>query len=344
MAFRSPVYDEVKERVSLADYAADVLEVRNRYHNGDPCQCVCPVCGSGSGPKGTAALTLNPNDPKRWHCFSHGEGGDIYDLAGAVNGTDKADEQLAIVAEWAGLDLDGLRRPSLAARMQNSFMRQQRQEERRRKAEELQAVWKANRKAEAERLHQLMQEPLSDKALAYLSERGIDEATAERWRIGYDAKAKRIVIPYPGSDYYHADRDITGSAYRNRYDKPKMADVGPEPMWNPGALDSEFIVMVEGQLDALAVADLGFEAVACGGVGTAPTLKAMRERGGYDGSVLLMFDNDKAGREASARALSQLTEPSITVFHDWPEVIKDPFEWWQCDPDKLKAAIQKEVR
>lgn len=344
VAFRSPVYDEVREQVSLAEYAADVLEVRSHYYNGDPCTCVCPVCGSGEGPNGTAALTLSPSDPLRWYCFAHGKGGDIFDLAGAVNGTDNIHEQLALVAEWARLDLDGLRRPTLQARMQMAYNRQKRKQERERKQQELEKHWQIGREVEAEWLHNVTSRPLAKPALDYLASRGIDEQTANRWRLGYDARAERIVIPYVGSDYYHADRDITGSKWRHKYDKPRLGDVGPEPMWNPGALESDVVVMVEGQFDALAVGEAGFAAVACGGVGTAPTLAEIRSRGGYDGMVLLMQDNDEIGHKAAMSALEQFGSLcSVAVFHEWPEGIKDPFEYWQADPQGLMLALNRAV-
>lgn len=343
--FNSPVYDEVREQVSLAEYVEDTLEVRSRYYNGEPATCVCPVCDSGNGPNGSAALTLNPRDPFKWFCFAHYGGGDIFDLVGAVNGTTNAHEQLALAAEWAHLDLDGLRRPTLKARMEMTYNRLKRQQERERKAAELEAVWMANRKTEAKWLREHLSWPLGRSALEYLAKRGIDEETAKRWRLGHDAISERIIIPYAGSDYYHADRDITGKASRHKYDKPRFNDVGPEPMWNPSALDADLVVMVEGQFDALAVAEVGFASVACGGVGHAPTLAEIKSRGGYDGTILLMHDNDKAGREAAQKAMQALAanDVSLAVFSDWPEGIKDPFEWWQQDPHGLMLAINRAV-
>lgn len=343
--FNSPVYDEVREQVSLAEYVEDTLEVRSRYYNGEPATCVCPVCDSGNGPNGSAALTLNPRDPFKWFCFAHYGGGDIFDLVGAVNGTTNAHEQLALAAEWAHLDLDGLRRPTLKARMEMTYNRLKRQQERERKAAELEAVWMANRKTEAKWLREHLSWPLGRSALEYLAKRGIDEETAKRWRLGHDAISERIIIPYAGSDYYHADRDITGKAYRHKYDKPKFEQVGSEPLWNPQALNSDLVVVVEGQFDALAVGDVGFEAIACGGVGLAPMLSEIKARGGYGGTVCLMFDADKAGSDATGEAMSKLSslEVSFAVLRDYPDGIKDPFEWWQHDAHELMLAINRAV-
>lgn len=345
MAFNLNVFEEVREQVLPAEYAAETLEVRSHYYNGEPATCVCPICGSGEGPHGTAALTLNPHDPHRWYCFAHGGGGDIFDLVGAVNGTDNKNEQLALAAEWAHLDLDGLKRPTLQARMQMAYNRQKRLQEQERKAARLQSVWEMNRLTEEAWLKAHQDMPFSVAALEYLASRGIDEATAKRWRLGYDPLSERIVIPYKGSTYYHADRDITGKAYRHKYDKPKFEQVGSEPLWNPQALNSDLVVVVEGQFDALAVGDVGFEAIACGGVGLAPMLSEIKARGGYGGTVCLMFDADKAGSDATGEAMSKLSslEVSFAVLRDYPDGIKDPFEWWQHDAHELMLAINRAV-
>lgn len=341
MAFNSIAYAQLRELVSLADYCNGELEVRTRYASGDPCTCNCPACPSGTGPRGSAAFTLNPREPLKAHCFSCGRSFDVFDVAGAVHATDRLAEQAAIVAEWAGIDLDGLKRPSLEDRARWAFERERRAMERERKAREQEAAWEVGRKAEADRLARILAEPLSEAALAYLASRGVDEATAKAWHLGFDTQARRVVIPYPGSDYYHADRDVTGKA-KHKYDKPKVRDVGPEPMFNPAALAEPGFVLVEGQLDALAVMHTGIPAVACGGVGLAPTLAEIKRKGGYPGTVLTMHDNDEPGRSADLMALQALSRAdvdSVSRFEGWPEGIGDPFEWWQHDPNGLAVAI-----
>lgn len=47
---------------------------------------VCPLCGSGTGENKTGAFSVK--DGLFWHCFSCGQGGDIYDLFALVNHCD----------------------------------------------------------------------------------------------------------------------------------------------------------------------------------------------------------------------------------------------------------------
>lgn len=340
MSLRVSAYDELREQVSLADYIDALLEVQTRLSDGTPFQAVCPICGSGTGAHRTGAFTLNPHDPEHWKCFACDEVGDVFDLAGVLNGTDKLSEQAALVAEWAHIDLDGLKKPDLKARMEMAFARRKRQLEREARTQAQLSEWAHNQEAEAKALTRLLEQPLPPEANSYLIGRNIDEETARRWRLGYNPASKRLVIPYPGSDYYHVDRDITDTA-EHKYSKPPSQLFGSEPMWNPHALEYPFIVMVEGQLDALAVADVGFEAVACGGVGTSPTLSQIASRGGYAGAVLLMHDNDERGRTAAQTTEAKFKAAGIKtgVFKVWPQGIKDPFEWWQRDRDGLRDIL-----
>lgn len=340
MAFSKAMYDELRERASLAQWVDEFLEVRTRLANGNPYSCVCPICGSGEGKNRTAALYLNPNDPLHWHCFSCDSRGDIYDLVGAVSKVDALKDRAALVAEWANVDIEELRAPNLKGRMQMANDRTRRAIAREREAAEQAKVWERNRKVEAERLAQLLQTPLAPEAKAYLAGRGIDEATAKAWHLGYNPTSRRVVIPYPCSTYYHADRDITNTQ-DVKYLKPNSGLVGHEPMWNPDALNAKAIVLVEGQLDALAVQSVGYEAVACGGIGISPTLEEIKSRGGYDGVALLMHDNDEAGRTARTRTAKALKAAGVrtVLFNGWPEDFKDPFDWWQRSPEGLKNAI-----
>ena len=91
----SSMFEQTKEAVYLKDYAEAHLD----HANGG---LVCPCCNSGTGPKGTPAFSID-NNTQRWHCFSCGEGGDVFDLAGIVVGTQSRAEQLHAVQAWAGM-------------------------------------------------------------------------------------------------------------------------------------------------------------------------------------------------------------------------------------------------
>lgn len=343
MAFRVTHLQEVRERLSIAEVAEKLLTVRNT-RNGAPYQCNCPLCHSGEHNDG--ALTIYA-DTGTWYCFACGSHGDALDLIGAANGTTSLSDELTLVSELFGIDVSALKAPDLEARARFAYEQKLREIERKRKqAEELER-WHKNQAAEANNLNGYLAQIEHPDALAYLATRGIDIKTARRWNLGYNPANKRIVIPYPASTYYHADRDITGRA-EHKYLKPSRGYVGPEPLWNPAALNARELVVCEGQFDALAISDIGFCSIACGGTAFKKLIRAIEQRGGYDGKLVLMFDNpslDRAGALTDTAAAEELKAHDIrpTILENYPSGIKDPFAWWQHDKRAFASAVAKAV-
>lgn len=286
---KRPTIEQVKEAVSLEAYCSDKLERCGRTY-------VCPACGSGHGSHKTPAFSIKG---ERWKCFSCDKGGDIFDLAGIVCGTDDKAEQLQAVAEWAGIDGERrTERPTEAGKT---------------KVAAAEATDGGDYSEGRERHRAYVAECVArmrdhadqyPEAVAYLEGRGL-----QGLGLGYDPARRRIVIPWAGCDWYHIDRDITGTA-PNKYDKPKADDVGKQPLWNRAALTSPAYFVVEGALDALAVQAAGGEAVALGGTGCNAFMTALAEEHGT-GVPILMLDADGAGRAAEQELSKRLDEADV---------------------------------
>ena len=82
-------YSKIKGEADLTEYANQKLE-------HVPGGLVCPCCSSGKGANRTPAFSIKG---QRWKCFACQTGGDIFDLAGAINATQDKKEQLALVKE-----------------------------------------------------------------------------------------------------------------------------------------------------------------------------------------------------------------------------------------------------
>ena len=70
-------------RTRLPEYVASVTEPDM---NGGHGFYICPLCGSGTGKghgKADGAFSIHA-DGIKWHCFSCGNGGDIFDLIGMI--------------------------------------------------------------------------------------------------------------------------------------------------------------------------------------------------------------------------------------------------------------------
>lgn len=124
----------------------------------------------------------------------------------------------------------------------------------------------------------------------------------------------RVVIPWQGCPWYHIDRaakfsSITGA----KYAKPKGCDVGPQPIYNPDAIGSDVVFVVEGLMDALAVQAAGFQSVAVAGVSWHGVVEWF-ERNNYRGTVVAALDNDETGRTENAKMAEALRKAGIAVY------------------------------
>ena len=314
-------FDAVKASVSLREYAEAHLE---RAHGG----LVCPSCGSGTGPNGTPAFSIMP-DGTRWHCFACGKGGDVFDLAGILKGTESRLGQLEEVEAWAGIrDAE----PIIVQRRRTAV----------RDAEK--ADYSAGREAERRYIEQCRANIDVSEGMAYLENRGFTRDEIMAAGIGYDPAKKHVVIPFSTDpfEYYHIDRDITGT-HPHKYEKPSARRVGPQPLHNPRALEADAVFIVEGVLDAMAVEACGYGAVALCGTSYRHTLNAIVERG-YEGTVLLLLDNDEAGKRAQHQFAAELERAGIRyALADSPDLggFKDACEALQADRTALKAILDK---
>lgn len=339
-------FEEVKAHADLREYADAHLD---RARSGG--KYVCPVCGSGGSgnPNSDSAFSITA-DGKRWTCFGScgGKGGDIFDLAGAVHKTTDKNEQLRLVAEWAGVELEhgrggtggGFQAKWSARTAKESAAEAENGEE---ATDTPESDFTAGRERHrryiaecAERLRAAftLDFPLDDDATLvdkYLKSRGMTRDDAMALGIGYDPKpahgwqdeagawhnTPRIVLPWAGCDYYHIDRAIDDRAHNLKYDKPGSDEVGAQPIYNPQAFDHDYIVVVEGVMDAMAVQLCGYNAVALGGTSSNVFATEAAARN-YSGVVIDMLDADgeadkqSKGRGAGANLVSLMADAGIT--------------------------------
>ena len=349
----------VKDQTSLKAYCEDHLEKRGKANY------VCPFCGSGTGPNHSAAFSINGS---RFKCFSAscGKGGDIFDLAGAIENTEDKAEQLESVARWAGVEgwrndaygwddivptQDVATAPGKAAAKAPAAPRATTEDDAYRDGRE-------KHRAYIEAMRENIEDP---GAVAYLASRGIDLETAKEWGLGYDPdpahgwqdesgewhKSGRIVIPWKGSDYYHIDRACDDRAKTLKYSKPSHDDVGDQPIWNPSALENYVFFVCEGALDALAVQACGWDAVALGNAGGASLISALAGMRN-PGTALLMLDNDapkpdgkRPGQDAQARLDQDMEDADIDHLSLETSALgtKDAAELYATDPQALESLL-----
>ena len=315
-------YSKIKGEADLTEYANQKLE----HVSGG---LVCPCCSSGKGANRTPAFSIKG---QRWKCFACQAGGDIFDLAGAIHATQDKKEQLTLVKEWMGVQS-----PSAV------YMNLANQPHAHSQASSPQVATEtleANKERNTQYIKRCQANIDNLAVRDYLVSRGIGPEVGKRDGLGYDPATKRLIIPWKGSSYYWIGRDITGASSR-KYDKPKSAEVGPQPVWNPDALTHPSYFVVEGPMDALALSRLGFPAVALGGVGISSLIEEA-SRTQSRSCAILMLDSDEPGKKAQERAHAALEKAGL-IYMDYAgdRFAKDADEMWVQDPEKLRAELQR---
>lgn len=344
-------FTHLKEAVNIEDYAREFLQPGKEPH-----KFVCPSCGSGTGPHGTAALSVNGG---KWKCFACQAGGDVFDLAAAVHGIDPEDKisQYKAVADWAGIPTgDGV--GSSTGSKQKADRKKApsyRREAPRSTREATEPATLRDGTARHAAYVRACQEAMTGGCggMAYMLGRGFTADEVRRFGIGWDEGKARVVIPYDvnGGGSYHVDRAVRGTDKGARYRKPPTVEVGKEPLFHGGNLTPTgrgTCFVVEGQIDAMAVEACGYLAVALGGVGASGVVDAARAVG-YRGTLAIMLDRDEAGEAQSgkvAESLKAVQTCGVMVAADegWPDGIKDAGEWLQSDRDGLRAYLGAQAR
>lgn len=308
-------FSEVKEQASLREFAEQNLE----HVQYQPNRLVCPICGSGNGPKHTPAFSIAP-DGKMWKCFSCGTSGDVFDLAGAVFKTSDKREQLKIVAQFAG------------ARGDEEPCRAEKSSKRETPEDDSADDYAEGRKAEHEKIVQA-QDSLTDESIAYLKGRGFTEDEIRWFGFGFNPKTRRIIIPWStqNDEYYHIDRAMDDGA-SPKYLKPASAEVGSQPVHDELAFEQKFFFAVEGLFDAFAIMACGYPAVALGSVDDGAFIEKAKT---YKGCIILALDCDDAGRAGAKRVAAKLAGIDIQVASILPGV-KDACELLAKDRGALK--------
>lgn len=295
---------------------------------------VCPLCGSGTGSHSTGAFSIKGTS---WKCFSCNEGGDIFDLIGKHERITDYSEQLKRAGELFGVSIDSYR-----ATAQEDFRADQNQP----KSEQYthnnihttdytQFFLQANRDIEKTSYH-----------------RGLSIETLNRFKIGYveswrhpkapNAPASpRLIIPTSKESYLARDTREQIPEEQKPYSKSK---VGSIHLFNAKALQNATkpIFIVEGELDALSIIEVGGEAVALGTTTKVKSLLEILKTKKPEQPLIIALDNDEAGEKAYKELSEGLRGLSIPFYRLNPAgEYKDANEALQGNREALRQAVEE---
>jgi DNA primase len=319
---------EIRNRASIVEVIADYVTLKKagRNHMG-----LCPFHAEKS-----PSFTVS-EEKGIFHCFGCHAGGSVFHFLMQYDQL-TFPEAVERVAKRYGIALD------LGARSGNS-----------KELGEREALYRVNEQVAAHFQKILLTHPEGRRAFDYLKARGVDEATARKYMLGYAPQtgsgllslAKKENIPVNdalrlgllgqgGPQQFHekffarvmfpivnpAGKVVGFGGRVLGQGMPKYLNSSETPLFHKGSTlyglyqakdgirQADRVVVVEGYLDAIALAQFGV-AYSVATLGTALTPEHVRALSRYTKNIIALFDGDDAGHKAAARSFEIFVEAGM---------------------------------
>lgn len=309
---------------------------------------ICPICGSGSGPKGTG---ITSRDNVHFTCWAGGcfTNADIIDIIGQERGLTDYPAKLEAAAAAFNIQIDGA-----GASPRRSAPRTPAADQNRRRALEPEP--------EADYTEFITQAADNIENLGEIREtgkyRGIFLETLKKYRVGYVENYRgmkgAVVIPTGTGTNAYVLRNLDRNTQK---DERYKASPGKRHLFNAAALHDPDgkgpVFIVEGEIDALSIMDVTGNqaaAVGLGGVGEWGKLIEFLQEKPPLHPLIIALDNDPAGKQGKRKlqdgddktpGLKNLSIPFIVadIYGDQ----KDANAALNKDREGLKAAAERAI-
>ena len=186
----------------------------------------------------------------------------------------------------------------------------------------------------------------------YWKKRGFTLDTVKHFNIGFCANWKHpdydffaprdsLIIPTGDGVHHYAARRID-----NVTDK-KIVKVGSKSLFNFGGIGTDYVIVAEGEFDAMSIWQLGFTSVVgLGGVGNKDLfLKEFLLLENNPKFVIIALDNDEEGKKAADWIYQQLKERQIfsIIINEKYGDYKDANEFLQHNSESFRNILQQSV-
>lgn len=311
---------------------------------------ICPICGSGSGRNGTGITTKDGVHYTCWAgCFTNA---DIIDIIGLQTGQTDYNSKLQAAAAEFNISIESYHRSSPQEDFAPVAAYQKQTESKRYTQDSIHnsAYTTAQEEAEPDYTSFFLQANKAIGETAY--HRGLTLETINRFKLGYVAEWKhpkapkapaspRLIIPTSKHSYLARDTRAELASEQAKYAKSK---VGKVRIFNSRALyeAQKPVFVVEGELDALSIIDVGGEAVALGSTANKRALLTMLESQKPAQPLIIAMDNDDAGSKTNRELTEGLERLKIPFYRiDVAQPYKDANEALNADRDAFTAAVEQ---
>ena len=182
----------------------------------------------------------------------------------------------------------------------------------------------------------------------YLEDRGISKELTAKYGIGYDPNFnistggqewQAVIIPTSTNSF------IARNIKADTESKFKVRAKGKRIPFNLEALkqNDRPIYIVEGEIDALSVLEVGGIAIGLGGDNNQARLVEAIKKSGNQAPLIVAFDNDKSGQEQGQNLLSKLKEMGAPAYMLNPYGnYNDPNDYLIADRQAFKESIESQ--
>lgn len=313
---------------------------------------ICPVCGSGSGKKGTGLAKYND----RFKCFGEcGTYGDVIDFIKAENNFNDWKDAFKQACELNGIDYksvefnsqnkDNTQHTEHTHNTQDTHHTEPKQDKQPLKED---TALNERIKADIAEAQKHLEET------DYLNKRGISIETAKRFGLGFlpnwknpkNEKAPispRLIIP-AGDSYLARDTRDNLTEIQKDYDKIRAGEIH---LFNKEALEeNKPCFIVEGELDALSIIEVGFNAVALGSCSNKQALINELKNIEHPAPVILYLDNDNTGKKTDSFLQGELKSLGInyTSITGLEETYKDANDYLRAFKESFVKFLDDATR
>lgn len=306
--------DRETAKEELKSREPDFLEPAKRKVNGH-ISYICPACGNGSGSTGDG-IALDPHNKrgKRYKCFVCGLSEDVIGLWKLHTGQTDDKEAFNSLYSYYGIQVDT--RPTA----QEDFRKSTKSKP---KMNDTQSSIHTNTYTQADTPNNMDYYRECQKHIIetdYPQKRGLSAEVIAKYMLGYDAHYNKgtggkewqaLIIPTGSSSYVARNTDQQAEK-KDRYRKS-----GASQLYNTKEAlrqDAQPVFIVEGELDALSIVEVGGVAV---GLGSAANYKKLIERlqtQKPEKPLILALDNDEDGASTTEKLEQELTGLEVAYF------------------------------
>ena len=324
---------------------------------------ICPICGSGSGSKGTGITTKDGVHFTCWAgCFTNA---DIIDIIGLETGATDYNSKLQAAAAEYGITIESYHRSTAQEDFAEAEREERREYQKQDKSKQFTqdtihntAYTTQQAEAEPDYTDFFLQANRDIGKTDY--RRGLTRSTLDRFQVGYVENwrhpkapkmeaSPRLIIPTSKHSYL-ARYAGAGDFINYRGEVENKSKVGKVRIFNSRALREATspIFLVEGELDAMSFYEVGAEAIGLGSLAYTRLLLKELETTKPAQPIIIALDNEKEPEKQAKveKAVADLTEGfkrlDIPFYRiDVAQPRKDANEALNMDREGFKTAVNR---